>query len=553
MPPKFPIHTKDFSDFRYVRSQESSVTTAWGVDWSDSMIARDLLQNFYDSHLSNIEGIKVTAKGSSATVTGCVSFDLNKLFYLASEKTDVHVGQYGEGFKAATACLLRRHPDAIVVAQSGKGAVCVRLEDRDLGDTSVQPLVYDFYESSKSFEGSRLLIKKVTSVLTTEISCALTQFWYEGNSLSGELLAQSNDQKLSVYESTTENGHLFYRGLKRGELNNLPLVLVCDKSYQQVERKISQDRDRKAFDEAVLGTFYSVWANNFFKHDNYAIGAVIDAARPLWENGGSHPLLASIASKRPRVGSIISERFGNEFFAAHKTADAIEQLRVTTKESEWKDAGRIRLPAYFSVFGVENAESFFEKQLKQAEQEAERRGRRSLSPAETTAKEVLEDAVQEFAPELWASFGDRRPVYSIAETEALLGQFKKALPYRTSQVFLATSVFESDFSTAISVFLHEHTHIFGYDGSRGFTDALTWLIAAVIRNRGSIDVLEKRWTVAVRGVTEERKAKKKRPAEEIESEIKTLSDSDLREVLKMLPLSQVKHLINKLHRQSDDF
>ena len=75
----------------------------------------------------------------------------------------------------------------------------------------------------------------------------------------------------------------------------------------------------------------------------------------------------------------------------------------------------------------------------------------------------------------------------------------------------------------------------------------------MIRNRGSIDVLEKRWTVAVRDVTEERKAKKKRPAEEIESEIKTLSDSDLREVLKMLPLSQVKHLINKLHRQSDDF
>ena len=423
------------------------------------MIARDLLQNFYDSHLSNVEEIEVTAKASSATIAGCVGFDLNKLFYLASEKTDEHVGQYGEGFKAATACLLRRHPDAIVVALSGKNAVCVRLENRELGQSSVQPLVYDFYQSPTACKGSRLLIRKVTSDLTAEISQALTQFWYEGNPLCGELRAQSTDGKLAVYESTTKIGHLFYRGLKRGEMENLPLVLVCGKSYQQVERKISQDRDRKAFDEAILGTFYSVWANNFFKHDSHAIGAVLDAAKPLWKNGKSHPLLASIASKRPRVGSQISSRFGDSFFAACKATDPMKQLRVTSKEGEWEKAGKTRLPAYFSEFGVENAESFFDKQLKRAEKDAERRGRRSLSPSETAAKEVLEDAVQELAPEIWASFGDLRPTYSVAETEALLGQFKKGLPYRTSQVFLASSIFESDFATAIAVFLHEHTPV----------------------------------------------------------------------------------------------
>ena len=38
-----------------------------------------------------------------------------------------------------------------------------------------------------------------------------------------------------------------------------------------------------------------------------------------------------------------------------------------------------------------------------------------------------------------------------------------------------------DFSEALAVFLHEHAHIFGYDGHRGFTDALTELIEAVVR------------------------------------------------------------------------
>jgi hypothetical protein len=74
------------------------------------------------------------------------------------------------------------------------------------------------------------------------------------------------------------------------------------------------------------------------------------------------------------------------------------QLRVASKEDEWREDGKVRLPSYFSAFGVENADSFFEKQLKRAEKDAERRGRRSLSSAETTAKEVLEDEFKNWRP-----------------------------------------------------------------------------------------------------------------------------------------------------------
>ncbi|ELP32915.1 hypothetical protein [Rhodopirellula baltica] len=545
----FPIRTKEFSQLKFVRSQESSVTTAWGVDWSDAMIARDLLQNFYDAHLNSVQDISITVNGSSATVAGKIGFDLNKLFYLASEKTEKHVGQYGEGFKAAIACLLRRHPDAVVVARSGNAAVSVRLEDRELGHSTVQPLVYDFYESPVEYSGSELAIRKVTTDLTSEISTAISQFWHSENPLSGEILCRSSDGKLSVYRSTDEKGHLFYRGLKRGEMVGLPLVLVCDKPYRQIERKTAQDRDRKAFDDAVLGTLYSVWANNFFKHDSSAIGVVLDAAKPLWQDGKSHTLVSAIASKHPRVGTLISDRFKGDYFAVCKASDPMKQLRITAKEDEWRADGRVALPANFSTFGVENAESFFVEQLKRAEKKAERNGRRVLSPAETAAKEVLEHAVQEFAPEIWESFGNRRPNYSVAETEALLGQFKKALPYRTSQVFLAASVFEADFATAISVFLHEHTHIYGYDGGREFTDALTWLLAAVIRNRKGIDQFERDWRTAARKVAAERKANTNRSDQEVETTITALSESEMRQLLGMLPPSQVELLAGQLQRE----
>ncbi|WP_436717761.1 hypothetical protein U8335_13840 [Roseiconus lacunae] len=547
----FPIQSEEFRGAKFIHSRESSVTTAWGVDWSDSMIARDLMQNFYDAHLDNIDNINVVAAGSNVTVSGTEGFDLNELFYLASEKTEKHVGQYGEGFKAAIACLLRRHPDAVVIASSGKESVSVRLSTETLGDSAIQPLVYDFFSTKRRIAGSQLVIQKVSTDLVSEIGSALSQFWHLDNPLVGELIAKSSDGKLSVFRSTSSNGHLFYRGLKRAEIPDLPLLLVCEKAYQQIERKIAHDRDRKAFDEAVVATLYSVWANNFFRHDQRAICAVIDAARPLWEQGKPHPLLAAIASKRPRFGTTLSGRFDERYFAVCKSSDREEQLRFSRKEDQWKQEGKVALPKYFSSFGVQTAQSFFEKQLKLAEEEAERRGRRSLSPAETKAKEVLEDAIQEFAPELWDSFGRRRPRYSIAETETLLGQFKKALPYRTSDVFLAASVFEADLADALAVFLHEHAHIYGYDGSREFTDALTWLIASVIRNRTSLDKLDSRWVTARHQVSKERKSKTLRPNDKLSKQVDSLSETQVRQLIQMLPPRDVMRLIKKFDHPTE--
>ena len=38
---------------------ESNVTTAWGVDWDELYIARDLLQNFYDANKDNVDQIRI--------------------------------------------------------------------------------------------------------------------------------------------------------------------------------------------------------------------------------------------------------------------------------------------------------------------------------------------------------------------------------------------------------------------------------------------------------------------------------------------------------------
>ena len=46
----------------YVNSTTSSVTLSWGVEWSPDYIARDIIQNFRDANLTEINSIDVKTK-----------------------------------------------------------------------------------------------------------------------------------------------------------------------------------------------------------------------------------------------------------------------------------------------------------------------------------------------------------------------------------------------------------------------------------------------------------------------------------------------------------
>ncbi len=112
-----------------VRTVESAVTTAWGVSWNEMQIARDLLQNFYDANRNDLQAVEVALHDCDVRITGPASFDLERLFYLGSEKTSDDVGQYGEGFKAAATCLLRDH-GVTPIAISGATLVPCSIEQR---------------------------------------------------------------------------------------------------------------------------------------------------------------------------------------------------------------------------------------------------------------------------------------------------------------------------------------------------------------------------------------------------------------------------------------
>jgi hypothetical protein len=104
----------------------SAVTTPWGVDWDDVLIARDIMQNFFDANRACLAGISVKVDGEDVAITAPAPFNLERLFYLGSEKDADDVGQYGEGFKVAATCLLRDHSVAIIAA-SGNDLLRLRI------------------------------------------------------------------------------------------------------------------------------------------------------------------------------------------------------------------------------------------------------------------------------------------------------------------------------------------------------------------------------------------------------------------------------------------
>lgn len=537
-----------FTRLHHEKTVVSSVTTAWGVEWDEELVARDLMQNFFDANRDRIDEIKVETSDRLITVSAPSGYDLERLYYLGSEKGPDDVGHYGEGFKAAVICILRSGT-AFLAAASGRQVLCIRVDSKPAVGTQMYPLVYDFFASATVISGNRLVIGGASAKLSQTMACGLTSFFSEGNPLIGRELLADWDRSFVVYRSQTGDGHIFYRNLKRGDIPGIPLVLVLHKKYDRIEKKIKNDRDRNAFGEEMRKVFYSLWAQYFFKGDYSRQRVVVEAARLNWCRGEGHPLLAEIAGymhcRQPWPAATAQAVFANSYFARCTTKDSADHLHYQSVEKQWEKEGRQALPGYFNAFGVVSAASWIAEQEEKAKREAMHVGRRFPSPTEQNAIALLAEMVRSLAPEIMGTFDKGRTSYTVAKTEAILGQLKEGRTYRSREVFLAEVLFESDFARALAVFLHEHAHIFGNDGSRGFTDALTELLETVVRFRSSLDDKERQWEQIRRAVEVERRCQdqpRQIPAIDV---LAAMPASELRELIGHLPPAVLDHLLNQ--------
>ena len=491
----------------YQETLTSAVTTAWGVEWDEELIARDIMQNFFDANRGRLSDVDINVKGSQVTITAPTQFNLMRLFYLGSEKSGNDIGQYGEGFKAAVMCLMRDYRVEPVAISQNKIA-CMRISEDTVSGTELRPIVYDFFNNSHSYEGTQLILQGCSKKMREAFATGLNHFYHRQNSLIGDKLWASPDGHFAIYRSTEKgNGHVFYRRLKRGIIPDIPVVLVINKEYAAIEKKIKHDRDRNAFGEALMKTFYKLFARYAIR--GYVAGqrSIVEAANNCWFRG--HALLSAMADSQPWRGTCWSKEdtkavFGNEYFAKVSTRDIVDVLQYEKVEKKWQDEGRQALPGYFRHFGVIDAKQYLKEIEEKALEEAKSKHSRRPTLAENNCLDILRELASELDPEMMKVLSRGKATYCVAETDILLGQLKKERAWRSFEVVMAASVFMSDFSEAMSIFLHEHSHIFGRDGSREFTDALTVLLGTVIAHRNELDVYEELWNDARTKVCKER-------------------------------------------------
>jgi hypothetical protein len=370
----------------------------------------------------------------------------------------------------------------------------------------------------------------------------LTHFFFDQNPLLGTKIWSSWDGIFAVYAARTNVGHVFYQRLKRGEIPDIPVILVINKSFERIEKKIKSDRDRNAFGGELMDVFYQIFARSGVKNDQSGQQAIVSAAHNCWVRG--HSLLKEIAEAgryhRNWPATMIKEVFDDRFYARSSTQDRAQALQFENWERQWREQGRQMLPAYFSRFGVLNAEDYAQEQNRKAHAEAKAKHHRMPTPTEHRSISVLADAVRDLAPAMMQIFDRHTTTYSVAETEIILGELREKRSC-SREVFLSSEVLVADFAEALAVFLHEHSHIFGYDGSRGFTDALTELLETVIRERKNLDDVEANWN----GVREQARREKTdrtsgKKSTDVETDLHSMNEAQLRNLIKRLPPATVK-------------
>ena len=82
--------------------------------------------------------------------------------------------------------------------------------------------------------GSYFIINTLSDKLKKAFEFGMFNFFHQKNKLVGPLLSDYNE--IECYESTTKDGYGFYRGLKRIDIKDIPIIINIKKSYRVISR-----------------------------------------------------------------------------------------------------------------------------------------------------------------------------------------------------------------------------------------------------------------------------------------------------------------------------
>lgn len=490
--------------------------------------------------------ISVGVTGRTVVVSAPAQFNLVRLLYLGSEKSAEQddIGQYGEGFKAAAVALLRDFRVTPYVV-SGTRLLRLSIAPNPVDGTALYPIQYEFGTHDGDAAGSHLVLLNCTPALVKAMKEGLNHFFWPGHPILGKL--ESTSKKLDIYKANGSTGACFYLGLKRCDMQGMPLVFVYKTAIKKLDTKIGQDRDRKAFDDKIADTFYSAVATELNEDE---IDLVLAASKATWSRGKGHPLLAQLAKQLLRYSGyddVFIPELGPSFDSGRFFADIDnkwllhENPALLSVHQEFIAQKRVALPPYFVAFGFDSVHTVHRARQEERIEIAKQIHHARPTPAEHAAIVFLLEAAATFHKPLVNMLISSRVSYLIGDSEELLGEMRRSRGYMSTEVMLHRMLFVGTFGEALGTLLHEAAHMFGFDGDRAFTDALTDLLVRVINSHELVGDLNRRWEAVRATVIAERDG---RPLN-LKERLQVLPPADLLQLLASLPEDMVRSALDE--------
>ena len=503
---------------KHVESKTSNITTSWGAQpWDELMVSRDILANFYDGCIEaklSIDNVKISTKNDQIIVSSPkTKFALRKLFFLGSTKTEKEdmIGQHGEGYKMSVVSLARMSIyDPINI--SGSDALIVGVGNK-CEETGLRPLIFHFFKINEQ-NGSYFIINTLSDKLKKAFEFGMLNFFHPKNKLVGSPLSEYNE--IECYQSTSNDGVGFYRGLKRIDIKGIPIIINIKKPYAAIEKLSKMDRDRQAFSQKIQSNFFNIFCRSGF----YSLASNVDvvhyilkSSKKTWKKGA--PLLASLARhsyERLKNNPKLKKLFGKDYISESKF-----RYSTSITWSDWysnstqgyilrRDKAQRKtktlLPSYFSAFGVESSLDAFLRNKENTEKRIKNKKTKDLSSKENKAIDFLFKASRSMSPgfaKLFNRENEEDNLYDVKFKKIfckeLLGELKNGNDYNSKIIYLHKDLFKSNFGRIFSIFLHELSHASsgGADGSREFSDCLTFLLEQSIEKNKKINQYAKEW------------------------------------------------------------
>jgi len=486
------------------------VSEHWGVMWDEREVVRDFLQNFYDAN--DVSDIKINVENNTVSISAPAKFDYNEAIYMRTNKANNPdaIGQYGEGFKASLVNAMRNW-DCKVSMYIGNRKLRFYFKDKQFGESESRIIMCEVSEIYPAQEGTRLVVKNCSTRLITEFNFGLKNFYYRHNPLIGKCIINDYYNNIQIYESTEKDcGYLFYGKLIRSKLN-LPIVIVCGKNYKRIDDKIKFDRDRKAFTQNVKE---SLLKNIFVTMKDIEIDDLLYHVSDFWIKGDNE--LAIIAETRRSYGIfgefIVNDIFPNDYYAkesylpiSNKDNELINPLIQAVVEEFQKNKYHC-CPRYMSYFGMKTPDYIAKNRKTEKQKNITHLYSRDLTFWERQGVNLLADFIKKLSSEIYKKYKDA--VYSIGENDVIIGELKLKRDYTKQHIFLNKIVFTLPFNDALAILIHEWTHLYGGDGGRTFSDALTGFISLILKNEKALEELNTyvdRWKEITANIKNERK------------------------------------------------